>query len=78
LFAAGRNRLPIGGFRLKRAELEHDHRLLLRGKLGAFFSRKAKDVADELKLDRPDDPSALEWVDPPPEEEGDAQDGVGT
>ncbi len=54
--------------KLKRAELGHSHREQLRGKLAVFFGRPGNDVADDLKVDRPVDPSTLEWRDPPPDE----------
>ena len=36
--------------KLKRAELEHEQRLLLRAKIGYFFSRDADDVSDDQKV----------------------------
>ena len=38
---------------LKRAELEHAHRVRLRKKLGFFFGRDADDEPDEKKFDAP-------------------------
>jgi hypothetical protein len=54
--------------KLKCAELEHHYREQLRGKLAVFFGRAGEDVADDLKVGRPADPSTLEWRDPPPDE----------
>lgn len=36
--------------KLKRAELEHEHRVRLRKKLAFFFGREAADIADEEKF----------------------------
>lgn len=47
--------------RLKRAEMSHEHRVMLRKKLGLFVAREENDIADELKIDAPADPSDLEW-----------------
>ena len=38
---------------VKKAELEHEHRVLLREKVALFFSREADDVPDEEKEDAP-------------------------
>jgi hypothetical protein len=38
---------------LKQAELEHDHRVRLRNKLGFFFGRGGDDMPDEEKSDAP-------------------------
>jgi hypothetical protein len=43
---------------LKKAELEHEHRVRLRKKLGFFVGRDADDVADDQKIDAPQ-PDAL-------------------
>jgi hypothetical protein len=39
--------------RLKRAELLHPHRVMLRGRLGVFFGRTADYLPDEEKQPRP-------------------------
>lgn len=57
--------------KLKRAELEHSHRELLRAKLAVFFGRPGGDVPDDLKVDRPAEGDTLEWRDPPPDEQPD-------
>jgi hypothetical protein len=49
--------------KLKRAELQHEHRVMLREKLAAFFARVADDIPDEAKVDVPADPQDLEWQD---------------
>lgn len=38
---------------LKRAEMEHQHRIRLRQKLGFYFAREAEDEPDERKVDAP-------------------------
>ncbi len=55
--------------KLKRAELDHRHRVQLRAKLAVFFGRSGEDVSNDLKVDRPADSATLEWRDPPPDEE---------
>jgi hypothetical protein len=47
--------------KVKRAEMEHEHRVMLRKKLGLFVSREEDDVDDQVKVAQPEDPSALEW-----------------
>jgi len=47
--------------RVKRAEMAHEHRVMLRKKLGLFISREENDISDELKIAPPPDPSELEW-----------------
>lgn len=51
--------------KLKRAEMEHSQRCLFREKLAAFFGRPADDVAEEYKIDIPDDPAELVWREAP-------------
>jgi hypothetical protein len=38
---------------VKRAEMEHDHRVLFRDKLAWFFGRSADDISDDEKSDAP-------------------------
>ncbi len=47
--------------KLKRAEMEHEHRVLLREKLALFIARTQDDISDEDKVPIPDDPSELAW-----------------
>lgn len=47
--------------KVKRAEMDHEHRVMLRKKLGLFISREEKDIEDELKVEPPADPTELEW-----------------
>jgi hypothetical protein len=49
--------------RLKRAEMEHEHRVRLREKLALFVARAVDDISQELKVNPPEDPAELEWQD---------------
>jgi hypothetical protein len=49
-------------FSLKRAEMDHPDRVLLREKLHFFLARNQADISDELKAPPPDDPAELEWA----------------
>ena len=49
--------------KLKRAEMDHVHRVMLREKLALFISRQQDDIAQELKVRPPEDPAELEWQD---------------
>jgi hypothetical protein len=49
--------------KLKRAEMDHEHRVMLREKLALFVARQQDDIAQELKVTPPEDPAELEWQD---------------
>ncbi len=49
--------------RLKRAEMEHEHRVRLREKLALFLARGVDDISQELKVDPPENSAELEWQD---------------
>jgi hypothetical protein len=52
-------------FKHKVAEMADDHRKLLRAKLSYFLGRPADDISDDLKVAKPDDPSAQVWKEIP-------------
>lgn len=47
--------------KLKRAEMSHEHRVMLREKLALFVAREEADIDQELKVTPPEDPANLEW-----------------
>jgi hypothetical protein len=49
--------------KLKRAEMTHESRTLLRDKVAMFLARPADDIPDESKISPPADSSTLEWQD---------------
>lgn len=64
--------------RLKRAELEHRHRHLLREKLAAFVGRRTDDVDEDFKEEIPTDPSELRWKELPVPDDPQPEGSTGT
>ena len=49
--------------KLKRAEMDQEHRVQLREKLALFVARAVDDIAHELKVNPPEDSTELVWRD---------------
>jgi hypothetical protein len=49
--------------KLKRAEMKHADRVMLREKLMLFAGRQENDIPDEMKTPPPDDVAEMEWQD---------------
>jgi hypothetical protein len=56
-------KFKVDMLKLKRAEMNHAHRVMLREKLMLFAGRQEDDIPDNLKASPPDDAADLEWRD---------------